>query len=103
MIGATIGAGVGYCISPGYLTSMTPHYMTRLRTYIIEIELTFLKKSGGKRKKLCTVVKEQQLYIDKASIPQKDTRIVFSCFKGYYTNMSRLRALLSFSAVMSFL
>jgi|LSQX01.1.fsa_nt_gb hypothetical protein len=64
---------------------------------MIEKELIFLKKSGGKRKKPCTVVKELQLYTDKGFCPPKDTMIVV--FLGSSVNEYRVHSLTFLSEI----
>lgn len=84
-----------------FLTKLFDQYCTTLRDQIEDLyyrkRMLFLTKSGGKRKKPCTVVKELQLYTDKGFCPPKDTMIVV--FLGGSVNEYRAHSLTFLSEI----
>ena len=84
-----------------FLTKLFDLYCTTLLDQIEDLcyrkRMLFLTKSGGKRKKPCTVVKELQLYTDKGFCPPKDTMIVV--FLGGSVNEYRAHSLTFLSEI----
>ena len=86
-----------------FLTRLFDLYCTTLPDQIEDLyyrkRMLFLTRSGGKRKKPCTVVKELQLYTDKGFCPPKNTIIVV--FLGGSVNEYRAHSLTFLSEMIN--